>query len=261
MSEKQDLRRPARDERWSDSNGETWQVDHVAVIQRTNASGEELAFVRFRHKSGTTVKVTAYELKAQNWKPQGRDPLGSRRTELSNAIKQGAQVLIFPDSDECPVRKGEIYHLVSGRILIDRVTRKMEKGKSERQWHVEFIRLMTERDYFIRRTPPNLGTPESASETDEQAKIESSYTANAAKSIDDLATVPPDWEDQNKGVREVKRQDAQREIQQQRQAQAAKSRLNRLLAGAKTPEQRQLLLAGIVALCEQAEAGEMKEAA
>lgn len=233
----------------------------MAVIQRTNTSSRELAFVRFRHKSGTTTKVTAYELGEHDWKPQGGDPLVGRRTEISNAIKQGAQVLIFPDSDECPVRKGERYHLVSGVILIDRVTRKMEKGKSEREWHVEFIRLMTERDYFMRRTPPNLGTPESASETDEQARIESSYTANATKSIDEIATVPPDWEDRNKGVREVNRLDAQREVQQQRQAQAAKSRLNRLLAGAKTPEQTQLLLAGIVALCEQAEAGDMKEAA
>jgi hypothetical protein len=60
--------------------------------------------------------------------------------------------------------------------------------------------------------------------------------------------------------RELARQDARAEREREIIQQAAKSRLNRLLKGA-SPEEAHILLSGIVALCEKAEASSLDKAA
>jgi hypothetical protein len=263
------VRRPVRDERWSDPNGELWQVEKVVMWRletvkdkknRARAAGRyTVAHYLLRHVSGVQAKVKPPEF--ESWSRQSDDPFAGRRVEMNRSIGRGGKVLVLPASDSTePVMKGEVYHFTCGKILIDKVGRKIIKGR-EAEWHIEFTFLGVERDFFMRRTPPNLGTPESASETEEDARIESSYTSNATKALDDLATVPPDWEDRGATERKViqlkDRDDMRASEDAKRQRKAAKATLDATLAGL-TPENQQALLAQIVSTCE---AAQMKEAA
>lgn len=168
------------------------------------------------------------------------------------------------------MKVGERFELQSCVIEITRVRESLkaadEDGRPRSLWIAEFTRHEEEKPMLLRSSPPAHADHEEVTDLDafaiKRAAAESAYTSSEFAAMpNEPESVGPDWVDAGKAEREAKRQEAQMEVQQQRQAQAAKSRLNRLLAGAKTPEQTQLLLAGIVALCEQAEAGDMKEAA
>jgi len=247
-----------------DPEGREWQVASI-VRWRTGMKRDKktdrfvpdgpytIAHYVLRNTDGVEVKVTPPQMEV--WSRESPDPLKGRRMVLNQEIHDGAKLIVLPAPGKnpvCPVRKGELYHLPSGGVLIDKITRKVVKSRSA-EWHIEFTRILKERDYFMRRTPPNAGTPDD-NKTDEEAGIESSYTGTASKSLDDLATVPPDFVERGRAKRELERQEARGAREQQIQAQAAKSRLNRLLANAKTPAEAERLLAGIVELCEQAEA-------
>lgn len=253
-------RRPRKDERWKDSKGELWQVEHVGMIERTLQATRTLAFVRFRHISGITAKVMPQDL--DTWSREAPDPLEGRRRELSTAIRDGATVIIFP-GEECPVRKGEVYHLASGRILIDRCARKIVKGRPT-ECHVGFIRLLEERPRFLRRVVPGAKTDELVKPPNaldiERARIDGNYRTSPERGGDDLAVVPPDWEDRGVTERKKKLKEARAEIERERLEADAMAAIKRTVKGL-TPDQALVLLAQIQRDCESAEKGELKSAA
>lgn len=182
------------------------------------------------------------------------DPLAGYRQDINEGK---VRVLRYPASKPCPLRVAERYPLQSCIIEIERVIRKLIKGK-EAEWHVTFIRHEQDRPYMLRFTPPAHAERNDRKDADaatiERARVESAYTSTThSASPHEPESVGPDWEDKHKAERELKRQKAREERERERMQQAAKSRLNRLLNNAKTREEAQFLLAGIVALCEQAE--------
>jgi hypothetical protein len=193
--------------------------------------------------------------------PEVSDPLAGYRKQINEGR---VTVLRFPASKPCPVRPAERYPLQSCVIEVERVIRKLIKGK-EAEWHVTFIRHEQDRPYMLRFTPP--AHADSGKRTDpdassvERARVESAYTQSAhSASPHEPESVGPYWKDKGMAERELARQDARAEREREIIQQAAKSRLNRLLKGA-SPEEAHILLAGIVALCEKAEASSLDKAA
>ncbi len=265
------MKRPVRDERWTDSEGHEWQVAEVGKWRTgtRKVDGREVpagrytvAYVVMRNIEDERVRVDYAELLAE-WKPvltddhkREGDPLDGHRAEIGKAVRNGKSRLTF--EGDSPVKKGEIYHLACGEILIGKVSSKANK-RSERFAEVEVVLKQEDKDYYLRRTVPGadpreIVKPPSADDI-QKATIDGNYLSGAPeKDGDKLPVVPFDWVDRGSAERELRRQEQQMEVQVERQTQAAKSRLNRLLRNAKNPEDAQRLLAGIVALCEQAEA-------
>jgi hypothetical protein len=140
------------------------------------------------------------------------DPLAGKR----KAINEGkVTVLRYPASKPCPVRPGERHALQSCVIEIERVIRKLIKGK-EAEWHVTFIRHEEDRPYLLRFTPPAHADRDDRRDADasaiERARVESAYTSTThAASPHEPESVGPDWEDKHKAERELERQKAREE--------------------------------------------------
>lgn len=182
------------------------------------------------------------------------DPLAGYRKDINEGK---VRVLRYPASKPCPLRVAERYPLQSCVIEIERVIRKLIKGK-EAEWHVTFIRHEQDRAYMLRFTPPAHAERNDRKDADaatiERARVESAYTSTThSASPHEPESVGPDWEDKHKAEREARRQEERQGREIERVQQAAKSRLNRLLRNAKSPEEAQFLLAGIESLCRQAE--------
>lgn len=189
------------------------------------------------------------------------DPLAGKRTDIAHGkirrlVYPAATNHKPPRSRPCPVSKGERIQVREWLIIeIEKVNRKLIRGRAA-EWHVTFIRHEADRPQLLRRVPS--GLPSGSDEADglsevERARRDSHYTTSPRLAIvAEPESVGPDWEDKDRGRREMERQKARAERERERVEQAAKSRLNRLLKGA-NPEQAQVLLAGIVELCERAE--------
>lgn len=255
------MKQPVRDERWLDPQGELWQIAKVQRMKPLKDARGRVAFYIVRHTSGVTAKIMKHEL--DGWKRaepildkrKSTDPFEGWRVEMAKRIRDGQSVLVFPADVECPVRKGEMYHFPSGDILIERVGRKIVKGR-QAEWHVEFIRHMNDRLYFLRNTVP-AADPEDvvreATVTDiEHARIDGNYSHSKVDGGDELAAVPPNWQDKGRTERKVlhlkDRDEIRAEDDMKRQRKAAKATLDATLAGL-TPENQQALLARIIAEC------------
>jgi hypothetical protein len=140
------------------------------------------------------------------------DPLAGKR----KAINEGkVTVLRYPASKPCPIEVGEKHTLQSCVIEVERVTRKLIKGK-EAEWHVTFIRHEEDRPYLLRFTPPAHADRDDRRDADasaiERARVESAYTSTThAASPHEPESVGPDWEDKHKAERELERQKAREE--------------------------------------------------
>lgn len=256
------MNRPARDERWVDARGEVWQADSVAVVKATNSAPERLAFVRFRRLDGETVKVGPAELR--NWKRHSDDPFLGRRRATADQVRDGAKVIVFAapgNNPVCPVRKGEIYHLPSGRIQIDTFTRKVIKGR-EAEWHIEFIRLERDRVLLLRQTVPGPRPYETAKEPTaeeiERARLDGNYTSSHDQSdggTDAGEAVPTDWDDKGAAERRDRARRERAEIRgeedRRREKRAAKAKIDEAYA-ALSDEGKLKLVERIKAACEAA---------
>jgi hypothetical protein len=140
------------------------------------------------------------------------DPLAGKR----KAINEGkVTVLRYPASKPCPIEVGEKHTLQSCVIEVERITRKLIKGK-EAEWHVTFIRHEEDRPYLLRFTPPAHADRDDRRDADasaiERARVESAYTSTThAASPHEPESVGPDWEDKHKAERELERQKAREE--------------------------------------------------
>jgi len=227
------MRRPVRDERFFDSDGNPWQVLEVGKWRtETRLPDPErepekprrpipcgpftVAFYRMVNLAGGTVKIPAHEF---DWVPdrdsdgnQIGDPLEGKRKEITRAVRAGKGILIF--DGQAPVRKGERYHLPCGQIVIGKVTSKTNK-RGEKHDEVTFTHLDTDKVFFLRNTVPaakpgELVKPPTEDDI-EHARIEGNYLTGAPDSGGDpLPTVPPSWEDQGVGDREMARREALR---------------------------------------------------
>ena len=262
------MRQPVRDERWTDPTGETWQVCEIKKLKPYNGRRGAVAFYRMRHVSGITAKVKPQEVR--DWRrtdgiPEGRntsDPFEGKRIKISQSIRDGAKVIVFTEA-KCPVVKGELYHLPCGQILIDKVSRKIIKARGA-EWQVEFIRQMRDRDYFLRSIVPGAKqgeTPGNATPDEvERARIDGNYRHSPERDGDELPAVPPDWIDKAAPARDLNRISSQRAVQNERQIQAAKSRINRLLRSG-TPKQVETLLAAANRVCDEVEGEDLGKVA
>ena len=140
------------------------------------------------------------------------DPLAGYRQDINEGK---VRVLRYPASKPCPLRVAERYPLQSCVIEIERVIRKLIKGK-EAEWHVTFIRHEQDRAYMLRFTPPAHAERNDRKDADaatiERARVESAYTSTThSASPHEPESVGPDWEDKHKAERELKRQKAREE--------------------------------------------------
>lgn len=140
------------------------------------------------------------------------DPLAGYRKDINEGK---VRVLRYPASKPCPLRVAERYPLQSCVIEIERVIRKLIKGK-EAEWHVTFIRHEQDRAYMLRFTPPAHAERNDRKDADaatiERARVESAYTSTThSASPHEPESVGPDWEDKHKAERELKRQKAREE--------------------------------------------------
>jgi len=149
------------------------------------------------------------------------DPLKGLRKGIND---REIKTLIWPASAPCPVEKGERYELQSCVIEIDKVSRKLIKGR-EAEWQATFVRHEQERVNLLRAAPPKRAPDESdahlgLSET-EKARREGQYTTSRfAAMSDEPESVGPDWEDKKRGERELERQkERQKRFDQTRQDQ------------------------------------------
>lgn len=198
-----------------------------------------------------------------------KDPLAGKRRGI---INRETKVLIWPAVNNegvtvpCPVEKGDRFNVSGVPVIeIEKVARKLPAGRRA-EWHATYIRHEVDRPQLLRRVPS--GLPSKASEhvgltEQEKARRESAYTSSLALSLgrEEPESVGPDWDDPGVAEREDRRKAAQRERQHEREVQATKSRLNRLIRNAKTPQEAEWLLGQIISLCEAAEKGDMDRAA
>lgn len=237
------MRRPIRDEKWTDPEGTVWQVDEVGTWRTATRppTADELkdgkprrpiatgpftfAYAVMRDKGGGTVRLGADELEA--WSPaihkngeRVGDPLAGHRARVAKAVRDGKSTLVFEGPS--PVAKGDRFHVAGTQIVILKVTEGKNK-RSEVRSDVLFSRLERDKVYLLRQTVPAArpgevvgdgATPEDA----ERARIDGNYTSSAAQSdaanggTDAGEAVPPDWEDAGAAARETKRQSDRREV-------------------------------------------------
>lgn len=182
------------------------------------------------------------------------DPLaGFRKSIAEGKVK----VLRWPADEECPVEKGQRYKIRGVEIEIESIKRKINKGQPA-EWHVTFIRHEPDRVFLLRQAPPVHAGSEKDRDIDlnatERARRDGSYTSSRVSAVPhEPESVGPEWSDPNAAQREEWRRMARAQVEKERQDHHAKSRLLRLLAFA-PPETHQQLLAGIIALCDEAEA-------
>lgn len=281
------MRQPVRDERWTDPQGQEWQVLEIGKWRTGTTKSKKhfegrampagrftVAYVVMRSLDGRERKVSYSDLLA-SWSPAqtpdgGRegDPLAGHRSRVAKDLRDGKGILIF--QGECPVRKGELFHVGGVQIVIEKVAVKVNK-RSERVFEVHLLQRATDRVYLLRQTVPAARPGElvgdgATAEDAERARIDGNYTSSAAQSdaadggTDAGEAVPPGWIDKGTAARELHRQRAQRQTQNERQIQAAKSRINRLLKTA-DPGKVESILADLDALCGRAESEELGKVA
>ena len=136
------------------------------------------------------------------------DPL----TGYRNAISRGdCRRLVFPADKPCPVKPGDRFHLRSCEIVIEKVGRKLVKGRQP-EWHATFVRIDKEQVYMLRRTPPTHAGTEQDLNLDitdtERARRDGNYTASRFAALEnEPESVGPDWEDKGMAERELRRQE------------------------------------------------------
>jgi hypothetical protein len=194
-----------RDELWEDRAGDRWRITEVRRIGRIGP-----ASVTVRHVSGISAKVPPREM-LEAWKRVQKDPLAGKRRDLQSGK---LRVLVWPDSPEPPVSPGERFYLQGVRIDIERVERKIIKGRPA-EWHATFSREEDEVKYLLRATPPSHADSQEDRELDAEgihrAAVESAYTSSPVAAISgEPESVGPDWEDRGRAAREVQHQEARK---------------------------------------------------
>lgn len=126
-----------------------------------------------------------------------------------------ARILQWPHAGKCPVEVGERFELQSCVIEITRVRESLKAG-ADPLWIAEFTRHEEEKPQLLRFVPPTRQPSRSDDNLDlsatERARRESAYTSTShAASPHEPETVGADWEDKNRGKRELERQAAYRE--------------------------------------------------
>jgi hypothetical protein len=212
-----------------------------------------LAYFHARHLgSGAEAQVPSRALNA--WRLKDTDPLAGRRSSISKSVRNGATAFTLPANVVAP---GEIYHLSCGVIRIDSVTEKIVKGQRSTEWVVKFTRLMEDRLYFLRTITPSLkpgekrGTGAISAAEAEEARIAGNYRSKAEPEGDPLPTVPPNWEDKGRAMREQRRQESVGELIRERQAHNMRAQLGRVLKGL-SPDAKVRVLSHIASECEKA---------
>lgn len=254
------MKRPVRDERFFDHEGQPWQVLEVGKwrTETRPPTDEELergkprrpipcgpytvSFYRMVNSDGEERKLTPVEI--ADWTPdtdaQGNrigDPLAGHRKPITESVRAGKGAFRF--SGDSPVSKGERYHLPCGEIVIGKITTGANK-RGERYAEVQFTNIDRDRLYYLRSTVPAARPDEMVkaptAEDIERARIDGNYLTGAPEADGDpLPTVPPDWIDSGRAQREIDRREAQRELRasqnmrrQSRQIKAKLDEVNRM---------------------------------
>jgi hypothetical protein len=159
------------------------------------------------------------------------DPLAGFRDKINNG---DIAVLRFPADQPCPVEKGDSFELRSCSIVIESVNRKLPAGKPA-EWHVQFVRMDTDRPQLLRRVPSGLPTPHDKHDglsAIERARRESAYTSSPKQAlVDEPESVGPDWKDPGAAEREVRRQEVRRSERLQEENKRAISAFKARLSG------------------------------
>lgn len=210
-----------RDELYEDPAGERWRISEIQSYDL--GAGSKISSVVVRHISGITATLDPGEIK--NWKRLAGDPLVGKRREIANGLGR----LIYPANRPCPVEQGERFALQSVEIVVERVRRKLVKGR-EAEWHVELLRREVERPRLLRATPPAHADHSRDGDLDadgiRKAAIESAYTSSPVAALsNEPESVGPDWRDRTAEARELNRLEARRERVSNAQIQAEVDRL------------------------------------
>lgn len=168
------------------------------------------------------------------------------------------EYLMWPSP--CPVAEGQIIRLADDSVEVTIGRPAPIKGENGFKTRIHIADFRAEA--FLRRSLPATGKAASSvtrSDT-ESARMDGAYTGHAGLALDagEHDEGPGDgWKDRGAVEREAERQKARGEREDDRQAQAMKSRVNRLLRGL-DPAGKRVMLARLEALCKETE---MKEAA
>lgn len=199
----------------------------------------------------------AEELRRERW-----TRLVSRETRRRILNRDYPPRLEWPDP--CPVDAGDEIELHRDVTVIVARPRPIDKQDHSQGWRTSYTVRDLRAEFLLRRVPPARPprrdeldadgyVPPPGPATAAKTRIESHYTSSSAQAVPESEEgIDPDWHDRGKEQRELTRIESRKKIEVERDLQAAKSRLNRLLRGLDAPAQK-VMLAEISRLCDEAE--------
>lgn len=150
------------------------------------------------------------------WPADMADPLAGQRAGL---LEGKLTRLRWPGDEECPVAPGDRFTLRSCEVVIEKVERRLVKGRPP-EWQATFIRLEPDRRYLLRRNPPVHPSPDLDTDLSmaERARRDGNYTASSVAAIpQEPESVGPDWIDKEAPARELARQNERKDAMDEAQ--------------------------------------------
>jgi hypothetical protein len=181
-----------------------------------------------------------------------KDPLAGWRNKIADFE---TSLIRYPADQDCPVKKGQTYHLRGCSITIESVKRKLIPGKVA-EWHVSFVRHEDDKVYLLRQAPPVHANSEQDQHINisaqERARRDGQYTSSSVSAVpQEPESVGPEWKDPDVEKRRARLAEMRAELVQERRAEEMHRQLGRKLAKA-TPEQREEVMARVAQLLDAA---------
>lgn len=172
------------------------------------------------------------------------DPLAGWRRKIADFE---TSLIRYPADEECPVKKGQIFHLRGCTIVIESIKRKLIPGKTP-EWHVTFSRREQDKVYLLRQSPPVHASSEHDQNINisaqERARRDGQYTSSSVSAMPvEPESVGPDWKDPNLEARKARLAALRAEVIQERRELEMHRRLGRKLAEASAAEQQEIIAA------------------
>jgi hypothetical protein len=180
------------------------------------------------------------------------DPLAGWRKKIADFE---TSLIRYPADQDCPVKKGQTFHLRGCSITIESVKRKLIPGKVA-EWHVSFVRHEDDRVYLLRQSPPVHANSEHDQHINisaqERARRDGQYTSSSVSAVpQEPESVGPEWKDPTAEARRARLAELRAEVTQERQAEEMHRRIGRKLSES-TVEDRGKVIAKMAQLLEVA---------
>jgi hypothetical protein len=180
------------------------------------------------------------------------DPLAGWRNKIADFE---TSLIRYPADRDCPVKKGEVYHLRGCSITIESITRKLPAGRPA-EYHVTFIRHEDDRVYLLRQSPPVHANSEHDQHINisaqERARRDGQYTSSSVSAVpQEPESVGPEWKDPTAEARRARLAELRAEVTQERQAEEMHRRIGRKLSES-TVEDRGKVIAKMAQLLDVA---------